>query len=78
MWCLVFIALAGTAPPTDCSIVYEEECKMLAAAINIIEWQDNTSNISHLAMCIQASEKAKYHRAKMRNEMIQRAIEAKQ
>ena len=73
MWCLIYIAIAGSAPPTDCSIVYEEQCKMLAAAINIVEWRDNISNISHLAMCIPANERARYHRTKM----IQRAIEAK-
>lgn len=65
MWCLIYIAIAGAAPPTDCSIIRETECLTRAAIVNAAEWQENVSEISHLALCVSATRKALYRHAKL-------------
>jgi len=70
MWCLIYIAIAGSAPPIDCSMTSQEVCLMRAGVINAAEWRENMSQISHLAMCISEDQRAKYLRVKM----IEKAI----
>lgn len=65
MWCILYIAIAGAAPPTDCSIISEEMCRISAAIVNDAEWQENESEISHLALCVSANKRALYLQARL-------------
>ncbi len=70
MWCLLYIAIAGIAPPTDCSIVYESSCQTRAEIVNAAEWQENVSEISYLAVCVSATTKARYYRTRLVDKVI--------
>jgi len=73
MWCLIYIAIAGAAPPTDCSHIYEEQCLFLATTVNNLNWREDMEEIPYLAQCISTQEKAKYLEVKLRTKMIERA-----
>ena len=65
MWCILYIAIAGTAPPTDCSITREDTCLMMAELSNNLQWSDNLEEIRYLSLCILSSERAKYRQANL-------------
>ena len=60
MWCLIYIAIAGTAPPIDCSILYEEQCKRIALTVNDANWREDVSTISYLVQCVSAQAHSRY------------------
>ena len=70
MWCILYIAIAGAAPPTDCSIISEEVCRIRAAIVNAAEWQENVSTISHLAVCVSTTTKARYYRTRLLDKVM--------
>jgi hypothetical protein len=60
MWCLIAIAIASTAPATDCSIPRESVCLIQATLVNEIQWRDDVEQIGYLTLCIKADARAKY------------------
>lgn len=65
MWCILYIAIAGTAPPTDCSISRRSTCLLMAQQVNDTQWSDNLEEIRYLSLCILSSDRAKYRQANL-------------
>lgn len=57
MWCVVYIAMAGAAPPAVCNIGLEDVCLERAAAENNINWKPDQDKIRYLAKCVSHKER---------------------
>jgi hypothetical protein len=65
MWCLIYIAIASSAPPTDCSLLSEIICQTRAARANNLNWREDIEKIPYLVQCVSSLERAKYFQARL-------------
>jgi hypothetical protein len=71
VWCLVAIAIASSAPATDCSIPLKDVCLIQARLSNEAQWKEDVEEIGYLTMCIRADERARYRIA----QLVEKALE---
>ena len=65
MWCLIAIAIASSAPPTDCSIPNWTVCSMKAAEENRINWREDVDTIPYVRLCVLSHQRARYLQAQL-------------
>lgn len=73
MWCLIAIAIASSAPPTDCSLVTWNACSVRAELSNRLNWREDVGTIPYVLLCISAQKRARYLQARL----VEKAIENK-
>jgi hypothetical protein len=69
MWCLMYIAVAGSAPQTDCSLPTLDECLVRTIVINQNNWREDMATIPYLSLCVSLQERERY----LQSQLIERA-----
>jgi hypothetical protein len=75
MWCLIAIAIASSAPPTDCSMVSWTACSAIAGQRNRENWRQDVATIPYVHLCISSQQRAKYLQAQLVEKAINNAIQ---
>jgi hypothetical protein len=65
MWCIIYVAIASSAPPTDCSLLSETICRIKVGQINEKNWKEDTDTIPYLAQCVPLHERVRYFQARL-------------
>lgn len=70
VWCLIAIAIASSAPPTDCSLVTWNACSQKAGEINRQNWREDVATVPYVLLCISSQKRAIYLQA----QLVEKAI----
>ena len=70
MWCLIAIAIASSAPPTDCSLMSWTACSMIAGEKNRKNWREDVDTIPYVHLCISSQKRAIYLQAQLVERVI--------